>query len=1213
MWTSSTRSASPPRSRPLVRQPQSYGSQQSQHHHQYYKQQQALQQQQLIETKYLLTRQGPLGSSSQSSAAASFFAKAHHKLNVHSNQGSRSRDSSSEERDPFPTCFCTIVHRSPPPIPSFLLKRLDNNDNNNNNSGHGDQEDHSTSSTPAGGRIKILLRVAPSQSSQNHDNFFNLDKRKRQITLYDPASIHRTQSTPSPSQTLLSAPKMFAFDGVFSSHDSQEEISSSALVDAIHSVMNGKDGTIFCFGHANLGKSRTMIGSDECSKDLGIIPTAIAWLYRAIKDRKAKSGARFSVRVSALEILSNPEEVQDLLSSYESATDGTSPGVYLANETSHLANISELRAASPEKAAFYLDASLAARSQEEKSHFLFTIHLYQYTMDNNNYSAYGHGGRSRLHLIDFGSCDRTRSHPYSGITLSGLGNAILGIFNGQKHIPHRESKVTQILKECLGSLHCNATIIAHISSEPSHYSETLHTVSVSSRLHRVRRKRMKSSSRLKSRSRLHQGSSSSDFTTTSGTSTNVSSSDLSCDTVVYRGGGSDSSGTDNEHPPSSILYGVRSLRAHHSAPNSLKGSYDDIPRPRRRTSGSKILTNGAISPRHNLSPTPTSSSRGPRSSHSSSLLLPSIPETTSKMPLNGRVPVRRQGAIQNKNSNSSSEEVSKAGRSSNTKYGYMDDHKASMINTWVEKQSTPVFQALTQFKTCDDEEITHASNKIQAQVHVMNEAKKESDKITFWSNKSLQTTLSEEKSLMSKKTREEDRTEKKVVIVDDGDDDDIPPLPPPPPMEPMTLLGTEQHPLRILSEENLTIVSSFGGSLNDIPRPEDEEEIEEKRLLEEYNKVMETFLINSNEQHKLMEFSEIKDIDRFYGNLNNNNNSLNNTNHHSSVTQVLFNNNNDNYSNNTENNINIKNNQDLLSPQKQFKLLGQSLRHPDGSSNPELNNEQHTISDLYNNNNSDSNGKERSPGNGQSDPEEINGNCNDRSIEVPDEVVEEEEEEVKEAFSKKETSRFSFRIFKFFKSNKNNNNSQKGGNTNNNGSHPRSKSCERHRFLENNKVLGLLSKKTASRSETASPVIKAPDTESVAPSVMSMDTEWEYQQQSQSQQQTSFLYPQPPPPYVNTKYGVVSGDRKSSGYDSIGGESSSLDSNEDAQLHRSSSSSHQPGGVTLKSSSSSSCSSVLKSSFSNNYAVPSSSTTSPLVLEYDELDILRMESRLQKI
>ena len=41
-----------------------------------------------------------------------------------------------------------------------------------------------------------------------------------------------------------------------------------------------------------------------------------------------------------------------------------------------------------------------------------------------------------------------------GITLSGLGNVILGIFNGQKHPPHRDSKVTQVLRECLGSLTC---------------------------------------------------------------------------------------------------------------------------------------------------------------------------------------------------------------------------------------------------------------------------------------------------------------------------------------------------------------------------------------------------------------------------------------------------------------------------------------------------------------------------------------------------------------------------------------------------------------------------------------------------------------------------------------------------------------------------------------------------------------------------------------
>ena len=93
----------------------------------------------------------------------------------------------------------------------------------------------------------------------------------------------------------------------------------------------------------------------------------------------------------------------------------------------------------------------------------------------------------------FAGCERTKT-PGGGITLSGLGNVILGIFNGQKHLPHRDSKVTQLLRECLGSLSCQAAMLAHVSPEPSHYSETLHTVQLASRLHRLRRKKLKSSS-----------------------------------------------------------------------------------------------------------------------------------------------------------------------------------------------------------------------------------------------------------------------------------------------------------------------------------------------------------------------------------------------------------------------------------------------------------------------------------------------------------------------------------------------------------------------------------------------------------------------------------------------------------------------------------------------------------------------------------------------
>ena len=56
-----------------------------------------------------------------------------------------------------------------------------------------------------------------------------------------------------------------------------------------------------------------MVGS--CSEDIGpgLMPTAISWLFRGISEQKNKTGARFSVRVSAVEIAGPAEVLRDLL------------------------------------------------------------------------------------------------------------------------------------------------------------------------------------------------------------------------------------------------------------------------------------------------------------------------------------------------------------------------------------------------------------------------------------------------------------------------------------------------------------------------------------------------------------------------------------------------------------------------------------------------------------------------------------------------------------------------------------------------------------------------------------------------------------------------------------------------------------------------------------------------------------------------------------
>ena len=370
-------------------------------------------------SKYVLSREGPLGTPGQASAAASYFAKAHQRLQSRqlpppqsssssssprksSSTGNLKRskrdDSSSEERDSFPTNFRALVRRSPPPPPSSMLRRL----------AEPEVKDGLSGGNGGMGRIRVLLRVSRAancfdpQQQQEHSRHFQVDHKRRQVTLYDPGAFrgpgsnsnnsNNNNSSPEDSSVQqqrsigVAAPKMFAFDGLFAAEDSQEEVCSAALPDLIQSVVGaGEDACLFCFGHANLGKTRTMLGSDECSADMGAIPIAIAWLYRAVRERRDKTGARFSVRVSAAEITGPREEVRDLLAAHD--TSEQSPGVYLRSLPQAVSGVlqnnqSEPRASTAEKAAYYLDAALAGRSMDaagRESHLVFTLHVYQYS------------------------------------------------------------------------------------------------------------------------------------------------------------------------------------------------------------------------------------------------------------------------------------------------------------------------------------------------------------------------------------------------------------------------------------------------------------------------------------------------------------------------------------------------------------------------------------------------------------------------------------------------------------------------------------------------------------------------------------------------------------------------------------------------------------------------------------------------------------------
>ncbi|KAG0421881.1 hypothetical protein HPB47_002260, partial [Ixodes persulcatus] len=289
------------------------------------------------------------------------------------------------------------------------------------------------------------------------------------------------------------------------------EVCSSALTELVQAVVNGTDACLFVYGPAGLGKEKhgvwyepdphtrckvsrenlsaaleyftkdelqcsrqgpnqkdvisvmlhveitcvktgktwTMLGGSGSTQELGVVPCAIAWLFRLINEHKQRTGARFSVRVSAVQVAGRSENLRDLLAEHANGTEGsgTAPGLYLRDDPvlgTKLMNYSELRAPTAEKAAFLLDAAIAAaaaanqRSEEDgrNTHFLFTLHIYQYRVDKSGRGGVA-GGRSRLHLFDLGSCEKgSKAGPGAGpLSLSALGNVILALFNAQKRLP----------------------------------------------------------------------------------------------------------------------------------------------------------------------------------------------------------------------------------------------------------------------------------------------------------------------------------------------------------------------------------------------------------------------------------------------------------------------------------------------------------------------------------------------------------------------------------------------------------------------------------------------------------------------------------------------------------------------------------------------------------------------------------------------------------
>ena len=309
---------------------------------------------------------------------------------------------------------------------------------------------------------------------------------------------------------------------------------------------------------------------------------------------------------------------------------------------------------------------------------------------------------------------------------------------------------------------------------------------LASRVHRSRRhKRGPGSKRL--RAGAGSGSESGSSSLTSGTSTDPSTSEMSCDTVVYRHAPSSDSGTEGEGPP----------------PASLRSSRESLS-SRSSVSRRRILTNGAISRQSSpLSPGPG---------------LASIAE---RMPLHGRVPGHRQQRT----------EVWVDSRPP----PQAEASRAAMVSRWVENQSLqdqeaeveakaeakaeakteakPLF--MTQFKTADSDSGSEGVARKVAPPPPPRRTPPRAQRPQSpepLQEPGLEVREAAEASRVSE-SKEASRVPESGQRVEAGAD-----LRPELEAEEASL-----HPLRVLSEENLTVVSTFVADVGDLEAAEDEQ------------------------------------------------------------------------------------------------------------------------------------------------------------------------------------------------------------------------------------------------------------------------------------------------------------------------------------------------------------------------------------------------------
>ncbi|CAI8612837.1 unnamed protein product [Vicia faba] len=252
----------------------------------------------------------------------------------------------------------------------------------------------------------------------------------------------------------------FTFDACFSDSAAQQEVYSTSTSELVEAVMQGKDGTVSCYDATGAGTTYTMLGTMENPR---VMVLAIKDLFSKIRIRSYDGN--HVVHLSYLEVYN--ETVRDLISPGRPLVlREDKQGIVAAGLTQYRAySTDEVMALLQQRNRNRTTEPTRANETSSRSHAVLQV-VVEYRVRD-----------AALNII----------HRVGKLSLIDLAGCINALVEGKKHIPYRNSKLTQFLKDSLGGT-CNTVMIANISPSILSFGETQNTLHWADRAKEIRTK-----------------------------------------------------------------------------------------------------------------------------------------------------------------------------------------------------------------------------------------------------------------------------------------------------------------------------------------------------------------------------------------------------------------------------------------------------------------------------------------------------------------------------------------------------------------------------------------------------------------------------------------------------------------------------------------------------------------------------------------------------